>query len=409
MNESLNLNAFLKKELYTFHLKSKTQKVFSDNGIKTIQDLVSLSDGEFDILLSYAPPKRAIVEGLKRFYKDKKKKHAKLLKAARPTPEPVAVQEQQNQTPVQPPQEKPTPAVPVTTKPKPIAPLPTFDPVLADLLDPHNESPEPEVEEAAQATEDIPQKQKNPKTPKPTFTEELEIGLGLKRNRFSNDFENDGLIQIDVGEKGLRRHLLIAGSTGSGKTVAARQIIEQAAMAGIPSIVVDAKGDLCSQVLFSLEKDEEALFQMVQEIGQYEGRERDNVLRSIQIHLSHHKDDAVFGEFASRAFPRIFTPGRPDEGLSLAIPPFIDILSRLSESVLLDDRDDMLADEVQAILNALPKYKEREEKWIREIIKRIFYHANETGASLEGKRGLETFISLVQGGRRNMPRPLLQF
>ena len=50
-------------------------------------------------------------------------------------------------------------------------------------------------------------------------------------------------------EKGLRRHVLITGSTGSGKTVAARYIIKQAAIYGVPSIVIDAQGDISSFVL----------------------------------------------------------------------------------------------------------------------------------------------------------------
>jgi len=49
---------------------------------------------------------------------------------------------------------------------------------------------------------------------------------------------------LPFGEKGLRRHVQIVGTTGSGKTVAARYIIEQAALAGVPSIVIDTKGDL---------------------------------------------------------------------------------------------------------------------------------------------------------------------
>ena len=42
----------------------------------------------------------------------------------------------------------------------------------------------------------------------------------------------------------LKYHIALLGATGSGKTVAAKVIIEEAAMAGIPSIIVDPQGDL---------------------------------------------------------------------------------------------------------------------------------------------------------------------
>ena len=34
------------------------------------------------------------------------------------------------------------------------------------------------------------------------------------------------------------------GSTGSGKTVMAKTVIEEATMAGIPSLIIDPQGDL---------------------------------------------------------------------------------------------------------------------------------------------------------------------
>ena len=42
----------------------------------------------------------------------------------------------------------------------------------------------------------------------------------------------------------LNKHLAMLGSTGSGKTVAAKIIIEEASLCGIPSIVIDPQGDL---------------------------------------------------------------------------------------------------------------------------------------------------------------------
>ena len=44
----------------------------------------------------------------------------------------------------------------------------------------------------------------------------------------------------------LLTHMFICGVTGSGKTVLGKAVIEEAALMGIPSIVIDLKGDLSS-------------------------------------------------------------------------------------------------------------------------------------------------------------------
>ncbi len=44
-------------------------------------------------------------------------------------------------------------------------------------------------------------------------------------------------------------HTFICGGSGSGKTVIGKAIIEEAALRGVPSIVVDLKGDLSSLAL----------------------------------------------------------------------------------------------------------------------------------------------------------------
>ena len=42
----------------------------------------------------------------------------------------------------------------------------------------------------------------------------------------------------------LNRHVLVTGSTGSGKTTTVMRVIEQLVRAGIPVIAPDVKGDL---------------------------------------------------------------------------------------------------------------------------------------------------------------------
>ena len=49
---------------------------------------------------------------------------------------------------------------------------------------------------------------------------------------------------VDLPTSILRNHVAMLGATGSGKTVAAKVLIEEATLAGIPSIIVDPQGDL---------------------------------------------------------------------------------------------------------------------------------------------------------------------
>ena len=52
--------------------------------------------------------------------------------------------------------------------------------------------------------------------------------------------------RFEVDPNLFRRHLGTFGSTGSGKTVLSKVILEEAAMNGIPVIAFDVQGDIAS-------------------------------------------------------------------------------------------------------------------------------------------------------------------
>ncbi|MDP6187739.1 MAG: DUF853 family protein, partial [Candidatus Poseidoniaceae archaeon] len=54
---------------------------------------------------------------------------------------------------------------------------------------------------------------------------------------------------IDIKSMVLARHAAMLGSTGSGKTVMAKALIEEAALAKIPSLIIDPQGDLARLAL----------------------------------------------------------------------------------------------------------------------------------------------------------------
>ena len=103
--------------------------------------------------------------------------------------------------------------------------------------------------------------------------------------------DNGEIVQID--KMVLARHAAMLGSTGSGKTVMAKTVIEEAALAGIPSLILDPQGDLARLALAINEGD------LVEQ-----GGEVDRMKKLI-----------------SKMEVRIWTPLR-SKGLPLCIDPF---------------------------------------------------------------------------------------
>ncbi len=85
-----------------------------------------------------------------------------------------------------------------------------------------------------------------PHTQQPAETAEISIAskpleLGIRVEKFAS---SDGLVSMPL--KVLAKHALVLGGSGSGKTVTVRRIVEEAALLGIPSIVIDCGKDMCT-------------------------------------------------------------------------------------------------------------------------------------------------------------------
>lgn len=60
------------------------------------------------------------------------------------------------------------------------------------------------------------------------------------------DRASEGMVPLDV--RMMNRHGFIGGATGTGKTVTIRNFLENLSQAGVPSLTVDAKGDLSGMI-----------------------------------------------------------------------------------------------------------------------------------------------------------------
>jgi hypothetical protein len=78
------------------------------------------------------------------------------------------------------------------------------------------------------------------KTPAPKKYKPKGMYLGTRRDTGE---------PIDIKSMVLARHAAMLGSTGSGKTVMAKALIEEAALAKIPSLIIDPQGDLARLAL----------------------------------------------------------------------------------------------------------------------------------------------------------------
>ena len=111
--------------------------------------------------------------------------------------------------------------------------------------------------------------------------------LFLGHNRISDS-------EVTLPTKILNRHIGLVGQTGSGKTVGLKVVIEEAALAGIPAVIMDPQGDL-SQLIMGVDVDQVA---------------------------ANGGDAARAQKFSDMVEVRVWTPVR-SKGLPICLNPFV--------------------------------------------------------------------------------------
>lgn len=131
--------------------------------------------------------------------------------------------------------------------------------------------------------------------------------LHIGTNRVHNE-------EITLPTSVFNRHIGLVGQTGSGKTVGLKVLIEEAALSGIPSVVIDPKGDLAQ---FIIEND---ISDIEQHGGDYERAK--SFKDSVEI--------------------RVWTPVR-SKGLPICLNPFVAPSEDLDEEEKISSWDLMAA------------------------------------------------------------------
>ena len=191
-------------------------------------------------------------------------------------------------------------------------------------------------------------------------------------------------------------HTFICGGSGSGKTVMGKAIIEEAALRGVPTIMVDLKGDLSSMALSFPEISPNALAPWLEvEDKTTLGRAALAESNSLRKRLwDWGLAEANMREFSEKIAVEVFTP-RSELGRRVAIPlissPPLDIDTLFAEDP--DTASVMVTSMAEALVRrVIPSgQKDRETDFVTAIIE----HAWRNGTDLTGENGLGQLVSMI--------------
>jgi len=213
--------------------------------------------------------------------------------------------------------------------------------------------------------------------------------VGAKKYELKNDYH---FLPED-----LTKHVFICGITGSGKTVLGKSIIEEAVMKGIPSILIDLKGDLSSMALVLTSMED------FKEWTESSSKGKSDQEAEKQYH-DHYDQLSKFGitkekveEYKKRADFRIFTP-RSKKGIPIA---FGSPLGAPPDSIELyknnpDEFNNFVNTLTGAFIDRLYPGKKRSKiENERNYLYEIVHYAWLNGIGLKGAEGMRRLLKLI--------------
>ncbi len=203
-----------------------------------------------------------------------------------------------------------------------------------------------------------------------------------------------------ISPRDLLTHVIVLGMTGCGKTVLGKIMIEEAALQGIPSIMIDPKGDLASmRLVFPSLRSEDFVPWVETRRGE---KKEHRAMKLSKLYQNKLKEFSVpkerLEEFDQKTKVVVLTP-RSTTGIPLSIsslpspPPNVKALMEVEPETILDLIDTIVRALIMRLFPREPPEKHRtEEKLLDEIIR----HAWENDIPLEGIDGLATLVGLVE-------------
>jgi len=202
---------------------------------------------------------------------------------------------------------------------------------------------------------------------------------------------------VAIDESDLLRQAFICGTNGSGKTVLAKVMIEEAALKGIPVIAIDLKGDISSMaILFSGEDPTEIIPWVTPQRDESRETKAASVAEHHKAKLQHWGvTDRDVDNFRKKVVINVFTP-RSNAGFRLALSAFVEPPEDMEE---LKEKDpdsfenviQFMAETFVSRLGLSKKKAEKAKGYIYEIIKTCWSR----GISLRGYNGIKQVMDEV--------------
>jgi HJR/Mrr/RecB family endonuclease/TolA-binding protein len=249
-------------------------------------------------------------------------------------------------------------------------------------------------------TDDIP-----PLTASSPHIERPKDGMylgGKLKSEFFELLQTDEALALD--ENDLVRHVFICGAIGSGKTVLAKVLIEEAAQKGIPVIAIDLKGDISSMALVASGEDPEEFVPWVS-VRRNETIE----VKATQAAERHKSNLRAWGlskedihKLKNNIAVNVFTP-RSNSGFRLALSAFVEPPQNV-EDLRENDPDayeDVIHFMAETFVSRLGLNKTMSDKakgYVYEII-RLFWDKD---ISLRGYDGIVRVLQEIQAGHNNI-------
>jgi hypothetical protein len=191
-------------------------------------------------------------------------------------------------------------------------------------------------------------------------------------------------------------HTFICGGSGSGKTVIGKAIIEESALKGVPSIIVDLKGDLSSLALIFSELTASAVAPWIKvedlsTLGRAALAESNTIRKRL---LDWGLAETNIRQFANQVAVEIFTP-RSELGRRVAIP--LISLPPPDINLLFEEDPDTASVMVSSMAEALVRrviptgQRDRETDFVTALIE----YAWRNGVDLTGESGLGKLVSMI--------------
>jgi len=227
------------------------------------------------------------------------------------------------------------------------------------------------------------------------------LGGKLESEFFELLQTNEPLI-LDQNE--LVRHVFICGAIGSGKTVLAKVLIEEAAQKGIPVIAVDLKGDISSMALVASGEDPEEIAPWIS-VRRNETIEEKTAQAAERHKRNLHKcgfNEQDINNFKNNVAVNVFTP-RSNSGFRLALSAFVEPPQNIDDLQKNDpdayeDVIHFMSETFVSRLNLNKTMSEKAKGYVYEII-RLFWDEN---ISLRGYDGIIRVLEEIRTGQNNI-------